>query len=386
MGFLPLFALAHFSHHLVTALPVPLLPFFRDEFSLDYTQSGVLISAFHLAYGISQLPGGWLADRIGPRILVTVGICGVAFAGILVGLSQTYVMMIVFLVLMGFLGGGYHPASPPLVSETVEPKHRGAALGIHLLGGSASYFIAPLIAAAIAVAWGWRSSFIILAVPCMIFGIVFYVLLRRRIAFKKDDQTVISDYIQKPAPSYRLRRLVYLITLSIFTGSVVFSATSFVPLFVVDEFGYSKEAGAAIIAVFYFTGLWAGPAGGYMSDRFGRLPVILTACFLAGPAIYLLNLATPGFGIGIILVAIGITMYTRMPATEAYIVGHTPERRRSSVLGIYYFGNMEGTGVVTPVMGYLIDRFGFYLSFTIVGAALLAVTLVCFVLLWSSRD
>ncbi len=73
-----------------TSITVPLIPFIRSAFDLDYTQSGLVISAFTLACGIGQLPAGWLADRIEPRKLLTVGISGVALAGILVGLSQTY--------------------------------------------------------------------------------------------------------------------------------------------------------------------------------------------------------------------------------------------------------------------------------------------------------
>ena len=91
--------LAHFGHHLLTALPIPMSPFIRDDFGLDYTKTGLIISAFSVAYGIGQLPAGWLADRIGPRIVVTVGICGVAVAGLLVGLSYTYVMVLVFMAL-----------------------------------------------------------------------------------------------------------------------------------------------------------------------------------------------------------------------------------------------------------------------------------------------
>ncbi len=159
---MPLFIMAHFGHHLLTALPIPLLPLIRDEFVLSYTQAGLVISVFSLAYGIGQLPAGWLADRIGPRILITTGICGVAAAGLLVGLSQTYIMMMAFFGVMGIMGGGYHPASPPLISASVEPKNRGRALGLHMIGGSASFFLAPLIAAAIATTWGWRGSFIAL--------------------------------------------------------------------------------------------------------------------------------------------------------------------------------------------------------------------------------
>ena len=92
--------LAHLAHHLVTALPVPLLPFIRDEFALDYTRAGLVISAFGIVYGASQLPAGWLADRIGARLLISAGIIGVAVTGLLVGLSQTYLMLIIFLVLI----------------------------------------------------------------------------------------------------------------------------------------------------------------------------------------------------------------------------------------------------------------------------------------------
>jgi len=151
---LPLFVLAHFGHHVIASLLVPLLPFIRDEFALDYTQAAWMVSAFLLTYGVSQLPAGWLADRIGPRKLITVGISGVGLAGLLVGLSPTYVMLIVFLVLLGVMGGGYHPAASPLVSESVEPERRGRALGIHQIGGTFSFFLTPLIAVGIAAALG----------------------------------------------------------------------------------------------------------------------------------------------------------------------------------------------------------------------------------------
>ena len=135
LGIVPLFMLAHFSHHLIAALLQPLSPFIRDDFNLDYTQVGWVVSAFTIAYGISQLPAGWLADRIGTRTLITIGISGVAVGGLLVGLSPTYTIMVVFLVLLGIMGGGYHPAASPIISASVEEKNRGRALGLHQIGG-----------------------------------------------------------------------------------------------------------------------------------------------------------------------------------------------------------------------------------------------------------
>ncbi len=378
--------LAHFSHHLLTALPVPLLPFIRDYFALDYTQAGLVVSVFSLSYGIAQLPAGWLADRIGPRIMITVSICGVALVGLLVGLSQTYVMLIVLLALMGVVGGGYHPSAAPMISASVEPKNRGRALGFHLIGGSGSFFLAPLIAAAVAAIWGWRGSFIGLAVPTMLFGITFYVLLGRRAKMNKTQEAITHHQAKSASPPGYLRRLVPFMILSAFTQAVTFSVITFIPLFLVDNFGVGEGTAAAFLSIIYSAGLWASPLGGYLSDRLGRIPVVLAASLITGPLIYLLSLASYSLGIGVLLLIIGIVIYIRMPASESYIIGQSPARHRSMIYGIYYAAGIEGSALLTPVMGYFIDRFGFYSSFTIAGIAVVAMTLISSVFLWGRQD
>lgn len=375
-GLLPLFVLAHFGHHLLTALPIPLSPMIRSDFSLDYTYAGLVISAFNLSYGIGQLPGGWLADRFGPRIMMTVGICGIALAGFFVGLSQTFWMMMIFLALMGVMGGGYHPAAPALISASVERRHQGRALGLHIIGGSASFFLAPMIAAVIASYWGWRGSFITLSVFTMAFGIFFYAVLRRRAAAEGTKRESVTRPQESPVDSFRWRHLVIFISMSSLAGAIIFSTMSFLPLYLVDRIGFSKETAGAFFALLYSGGLWGGPIGGYLSDRFGPIPVVLAVLFLAGPVVCLLQFASSWVGAGILLLMIGMIIYVRMPVSEAYIVAKTPAHNRSAILGIYYFSHMEGGGVLTPVMGYMIDRLGFHLSFTIAGFLLVAVTLI----------
>jgi len=358
----------------------------RSDFGLDYTQSGFVISAFMLSYGFGQLPAGLLADRVGPRMLITTGILGVAVAGLLVGLSHTYLTMIVFLVLMGLLAGGYHPAAPPLISASVKPENLGRALGLHMIGGGASFFMAPIMAAWIAATWGWRGPFIALAVPAAMVGIVLYIILGRRGLAKKSQTKAATSEKDKTPDQGRLSRLVYFIFLATFTHAVLFSTMSFIPLFLVDHFLIPKATAGAMIAIIYSAGLWVGPLGGYVSDRWGRVPVVVTVCLMTGPLIYLLNLAPYRWGIVVLLLIMGVTIYIRMPVSEAYIVGRTSERRRSTVLGIYFFGNMEGGGLFAPIMGYLIDHLGFSATFTIAGATVVAVALVCSVLLTRGHD
>lgn len=349
-------------------------------------QAGLVISAFGVVYGVSQLPAGWLADRIGARLVITLGIIGVAAAGILVGLSQSYLMLIVFLALMGVLGGGYHPAATTMISAIVEPKTRGQAMGFHMVGGSASFFLVPLIAAALAAVWGWRGTFIALAIPTIIFGIILHILLRRQTAARKTEVKTTADYGESPPPTGYLHRLLPILVISTFTQAVILSVISFIPLYLVDNFGTGKETAAASIALVYAVGLVAGPMGGYLSDRFGRVVIIGISCFAAVFAIFSLNLAPYGFGMGALLVIIGIIVYLNTTSAQAFIIDNTPIRKRSTMLGIYFFGTMEGNGVLTPAIGYLIDRFGFYTSFNLVSVSVLAVTLAGFLFFLASRN
>ena len=240
-------------------------------------------------------------------------------------------------------------------------------------------------AAAIAAVWGWRGPFIGLAIPTLIFGIVLYILLGRRMTRRDPEPAKVSTQSQEPPAPGRWRRLVPFIVLTTSTQAMLVSATAFIPLFLVDHFGVAEETAAAMVALIYSAGLWAGPLGGYISDRVGRIPVILVVCFASGPVIYLLNLVPYGVGIGALLVLMGVIIYFRMPVSESYIVSNTSEHNRSTILGVYYFAGMEGGGVLTGLMGNLIDRYNFQTVWGLAAATMLIITVVCSLFLCRSR-
>ena len=363
------------------------MPLIRDEFKLDYAQSGWLVSAFTLAYGLSQLPAGWAADKIGARLLITIGISGVAIAGLMVGLSPSYTIMVIPLIAMGILGGGYHPSASPLVSKAVESKNRGRALGLHQIGGTASNFVAPLIAVPVAVLFGsWRWSFISLAIIIFVFGVIFFLLLGRRQNGNSGNGKPAETRTANESAEIRISRLIPFIILGIVVQIATFSSISFVPLFAVDKLNTSEAVGASLIALAQVAGLWAGPVGGYLSDRIGKIPVMLSVALAAGPLVYLMSLVSLGWSISIVLLALGICQYVAMPVSEAYIISHSPESNRSTILGFYYFASRGGPGLLMPAMGWLSDKYGFITSFGVVGVATLAIVFICSLFLWRNRE
>lgn len=382
--------MAHFFNHLVTALPIPFLPLIRDEFGLTTTQAGFVVSAYTLAMGLSQLPAGLMADRIGPRKIITISIIGIGLSGIFIGMTHSYILMLVFLILMGIAGGGYHPSAPPLLARTVPPKNIGKAFGFHLIGGNAAFFLAPLIGAGIASVWGWRAGFIGLGVPTILFGIIFFFLISRIITGKvnsniKQEQT--SEQTEKPVrPKGWMRRLVLFLLLTSLVSSLSMSLMSFLALFAVDHFGITAALAAIYIAVNNSTGLWASPIGGHMSDRMGHIPALMISCLAAGPVIFLMVAVPYGPWFVVILLAWGVLNSLRMPATESFIIQQGSQKTQSTLLGIYYFACQHGSGILAPLVGFAIDTYGYSTSFIIVGGAILVVTLTIGSLLWGSRE
>lgn len=152
------------------------------DFSLDDVQLGWVFSAFVLGYALFQAPGGRLADRFGPRRIVTLG---VIWWGVFTALSAAVPVMAGALwVLIGVrfaLGMGeavVYPASNRLVAKWIPSSERGIANGIIFTGVGAGAGITPPLIRNVMVNYGWRWSFWVSAIIGLLAGIIWYLLAR----------------------------------------------------------------------------------------------------------------------------------------------------------------------------------------------------------------
>jgi MFS transporter, ACS family, glucarate transporter len=369
-------------------LVIPILPFIAKEFNLSATETGLVISAFSITNGLAQLPGGFLSDRIGSRNMVTISICGIGLSGIIIGLSNSFLIMLIFLILLAIFGGGYHPSVTPLLAASVKPEIRGKAFGFHIVGGNAAFFLAPLIGAGIAAAWSWRGSFITLSIPAVIFGIIFYFIIGkimdRKIISSESKSIKEEKTPAKPAWVGKTFQITLFIVLTSLISSLSASAASFLPFFTQDRFALTAAAAAMYVSVTNSAGFWASPIGGYLSDRIGAVKTVLISCILAGPVIYLLTISPFGIAFIVVLLIWGALMSIRMPSTESYIMNTVNPKKVSTILGVSYAASQHGTGFLAPLLGYFIDRSGYVAAFQIVALISVVVTLIFGALLWRS--
>lgn len=383
---LPFFILAHATHHLVTALPQPMQPFIQDEFGLSKAQLGGVTAAFSLSNGASQVPAGLLADRIGPTWLITIGVLGVGIAGMLVGLSSSYTILLLFLVILGLAAGGYHPASTPLISLSVPQNQRGRALGLHLIGGNSSFFLTPIIAGSIAAVWGWRGSYIAMAIPTIILGILFFLYLNKQYGKAHIDLMKRKQGEERPPqPGYK-RRLGAFLTMMVVGGGAGATVNSFLPVYMKDVLGASNELSAMSLSIIFSSGLWAGPVGGWISDRIGSTKVIIATGIAGGLIIFALNEVSLGWGLWIVLWIFGVIQAVRFPVTEVFIMSQSPAKNRSTIYGFYY-STMQYTGAIfAPIMGGFIDRYGYATMFNFAAWTVTILAIATAIFIWDAKD
>jgi MFS family permease len=168
-------------------------------------------------------------------------------------------------------------------------------------------------------------------------------------------------------------------------GGAGATVRSFLTLYLVDELGTSNEVAAMSLSIIFSSGLWAGPIGGYISDKVGSTRVIIVTSILSGLIIFALKEVQVGFWLWFVLWVMGVIQAIRFPVTEVFIMSQSPASRRSTIYGVYY-ATMQYTGAIfAPILGRFIDVYGFGTMFTFSAYAVTAVAVITSIFIWDAK-
>ena len=388
---IPQFTLAHFTSHVCSGVLIPLLPLMRETLGLNYFQSGVLVACYSIAYGLAQVPIAMIADRLSSRMIIILGLIGMSLTGIGVSFTRAYWQMVPFFATMGLLAATYHAPATSYLSELFPSEKRGRALGLHNIGGAGSFLLTPPLTLGVAYLFNtWRASFLILAIPALLAGIILWATTPKSNgdgetpAEKGQDgevKTAGSDSSEKAGKMpvswgqviSALGIIAFLsMTIRLFSAGV----RSYLPLYMVDRHAMPPHLAGLVISVIAGSGIVGAPLGGALSDRYGRKRLILFSLALSGPLLFAVTKAPYGIILLISMLLYGMTMSVRMPSMLSLIADVVPVGRRTTVLGIYYLIGEEIAGIATPIIGRLIDIYGIDLTFTGVAAGLCLISAV----------
>jgi MFS family permease len=153
-------------------------PLIREELGLSIAEMGYLLSAFLWAYAFSQLPTGAMVDRLGPRLLLTMGLSLWSLAQLLGGLVQNFTQFFGARVLLGLGEAPQFPTGARVVRDWFNQRDRGLATGVFNCASSLGTAIAVPLLTYLMLSFGWRTMFVIMGVAGLIVAALWFALYR----------------------------------------------------------------------------------------------------------------------------------------------------------------------------------------------------------------
>lgn len=121
--------------------------FIQEDLGLTVRQTSWILSAFFWSYALAQIPSGWLSDRWGGRIMLTIYIVSWSIFTLLIGFSNSLWFLLAMQLGHGLGQSGAYPTSAGLLSRWMPLGSRGTASSIVAFGGRAGAFLAPILTA-----------------------------------------------------------------------------------------------------------------------------------------------------------------------------------------------------------------------------------------------
>ncbi|MEM9410093.1 MAG: MFS transporter [Planctomycetota bacterium] len=148
------------------------------DMSLSDQQMAWVLSAFALGYALFQTPGGWLADRFGPRRLLTgIVIVWSIFTG-LTAAAFNFISLISMRLLFGAGEAGAFPGMARASFSWIPMQERGIVQGINFSGSRLGAAIALPGIALMLGQFGWRTSFVILMAVGFVWAVFWWLWFR----------------------------------------------------------------------------------------------------------------------------------------------------------------------------------------------------------------
>ncbi len=267
-------------------------------------QMGQIFSAFVLGYALCQIPGGWLGDRWGPRLTLTLAVVWWSVFTGLTAVAPTWPLAGLLgitgsLLLVRFLIGVGEAAALPNFNRTVanwlQPHEQGLGIGITIGGLGVGSALTPPLTAWIMVNYGWQTAFWLASLLGLFIASLWFIIARDHpTRIRHDgDEAPVPPPVRPSVPwasLFRTPTVWWLVLSYTCLGYVAYIYLSWFYLYLVNVRGFGVLIGGLYAAAPFVTIAVSCPFGGWLTDRAveqwganrGRAAVGATGMVLSG--------------------------------------------------------------------------------------------------------
>jgi sugar phosphate permease len=364
-------------------------PLIREELGLSIADMGYLLSAFLWAYAFAQLPTGAMVDRLGPRILLTLGLSLWSFAQLLGGLVQNFGQFFSARVLLGIGEAPQFPTGARVARDWFNQRDRGLATGIFNCASSLGTAIAVPLLTFLMLTFGWRVMFVIMGIAGLIVAAIWFLVYRNpeevALTAQENAYRVEGDPPgQRTKVSFREWKLLFRFRT---TWGMVFGYfgciyltwiyTAWLPGYLEIERHMSVKYTGWAAAVPFACGVVGGVLGGYIADvllrrgvaplKSRRYPAAIALLGTAACTAAAAYVSSNALAIAFISVSLFLVYVTSTCAWALSSVA-VPTNCTASIGAVQNFGGYLGGALAPTVTGLIVQKTGSFVPALVVGA------------------
>ena len=355
----------------------PVMGKIGEQFGLNNTQLGLVNSIFFLAYAITQIPSGMVGDKFGRNLVISLGFILFGVTTYLSGVASAFGVFMLFRVLTGIGQGAYY--GPQYAMSTEAIPTRSLTLGTAIInsgmafGTSGGYLLSSKLV--LENGESWSKPFYIMAIPTVIVGVLFFVLLKEKVIRPEDQgkpqQTKAAVQHEKISMKeiFGNKNLLLAFILCFCSIYANFVIITWLPQFLQVERGFTGTSVGFISSLVPWASIPGALLFARLSDKF---KVTKKLVFFLVPIALLST-----FGIAfvqdrtlliLVLIIYGLTGKLALdPILVAFVTKNAPKKALSTVLSAYNFVGMSGSILAPYITGYIADKLGsmkvgFYLA------------------------
>jgi MFS family permease len=251
----------------------------QREWEMSASQAGSIVSGFQFGYALSLVVFSSIADRVSARTvylgsLFAAAICSLGFAF----LARDFLSGLILYSVVGIALGGTYTTGVMIIADQYVPTSRGMAVGFYIASTSCGYALSLAISGIALPLGGYRLSFLLTCLGPTLGFLLAWITLRHTavpVPEKQAGQKFSGEVLGN-------RKAMFLIWGYTFHNWELQGMWAWTPAFMAVCLGVAgaigvKAAsfGAYIAALFHVMGIMASFSMGLLSDRLGRVQVML---------------------------------------------------------------------------------------------------------------
>ncbi|MEF8879890.1 MAG: MFS transporter [Candidatus Thermoplasmatota archaeon] len=351
-----------------------LLPRITEELNFGWTEAGIALTAMWLFYALLQFPSGIYSDIKGRKISIIIAMVVFSLSYFLIGVSIHYLMFLFALILLGAGTGGYPSVGISMITDIFKEK-RGKALGIRSSAGSLAY-ITPILAAAIASYYNWRSFFFIWGAISIFSIFLFYKGTQE--STRLPESVSVKERVVDGVKVFKKKRVQLIFLINLLIAITWISYMSFFPSYLITEKAFTEIQAGIALGILGLGGFIFKPVIGTFSDKYNKKVIILILALIAGFGTLGLVYAYSKWMIFLISPLLSLSP-AAFPIISSYLMDQWEEKGRAGKLGFYRSNLILLASPSASVIGFLADRYSFDVPFIGLASILFLIVIILLV-------